>query len=59
MGGGGSYSLGFENYNIEVLEWLARSPDMNPIDLWGIIAREVYQNGRQFRTTGEIKSGTA
>lgn len=47
----------FENHSIQVLDWPARSPDMNPIEnLWGIIARRVYKNGRQFQSTGELKS---
>ena len=39
----------FTNSAITVLDWPALSPDLNPIEnCWGIMAREVYQNGRQF-----------
>ena len=40
-----------KNSSIEVLDWPAKSPDMNPIEnLWGIVARQIYCNGRQFST---------
>lgn len=42
---------------IEVLDHPAVSPDMNPIEnLWGIIARKVYANGRQFYSVAELKA---
>lgn len=41
--------------NIPVLQWPARSPDLNPIEnLWGILARRVYGGGRQFGTKDEL-----
>ncbi|KAG3113484.1 hypothetical protein PI125_g7294 [Phytophthora idaei] len=33
------------------MEWPAKSPDLNPIEnMWGVLARAVYANGRQFET---------
>jgi hypothetical protein len=47
----------FESKKIEVMSWPAMSPDLNPIEnLWGIVARKVYANGRQFTTIKELKS---
>jgi hypothetical protein len=41
----------FEDKNITVLDWPAKSPDLNPIEnLWGILSRHVYAQGRQFET---------
>ena len=43
--------------NIETLPHPAVSPDLNPIEnLWGIMARCVYQNERQFQTVLELKN---
>jgi len=34
---------------INLLEWPAYSPDLNPIEnVWGIMARRVYANGKQY-----------
>ena len=39
----------FNEENIELLDWQSRSPDLKPIEnLWSIISRKVYANGRQF-----------
>lgn len=47
----------FSDKNIPLLDWPARSPDLNPIEnLWGIIARRVYANCRQFNSVQELKS---
>lgn len=44
--------------NIEILNWPARSPDLNPIEnLWGILSRGVYANGKQYHTVQELKMG--
>ncbi|KAG3095181.1 hypothetical protein PI125_g16317 [Phytophthora idaei] len=39
------------------MEWPAKSPDLNPIEnMWGVLARAVYANGRQFETRGSLIS---
>lgn len=46
----------FEEHNIEVLKWPARSPDLNIIEsVWGRLARKVYENSRQFSNVNELK----
>lgn len=48
----------FEGKGIDLLEWPARSPDLNPIEnLWGIVAREVYKNGKQYGTVQALEVG--
>lgn len=43
--------------NVLVLPWPAKSPDLNPIEnLWGIVVREVYKEGRQYNDTNELKA---
>jgi len=43
--------------NIPILEWPANSPDLNLIEnLWGILTRAVFANGRQFNTKEELKA---
>lgn len=42
--------------NITVMDWPALSPDLNPIEnLWGILTRKVYENGRQYSSVEELK----
>lgn len=42
--------------NIPVLDWPAISPDLNPIEnIWGILSKRVYLNGRQFNTVKELR----
>lgn len=47
----------FEERNIPVLKWPAVSPDLNPIEnLWGILSKAVYNNGRQFDNLKSLKT---
>ena len=38
------------------MKWPARSPDPNPIEnLWGILSRAVYKNGKQYNNIKELE----
>ena len=40
---------------VKTLEWPSISPYLNPIEnLWGILVRRVFANGRQFKTVQEL-----
>lgn len=42
--------------NVPVLEWPACSPDLNPIEnVWALLAKKVYQKGRQFESVRDLK----
>lgn len=44
------------NNNINVLEWPACSPDINPIEnLWSYLVRVVYAENKQYSTIDELK----
>ena len=46
---------GLKRKKIEVLEWQALSPDLNPIEnIWVILARRFYANGRQLNNRDEL-----
>ena len=41
---------------INVMEWPAFSPDLNPIEnLWGIMTQQVYAGGKRYNTKDELK----
>lgn len=45
------------HHEIAVFGWPACSPDLNPIEnLWGLMARDVYRNNRQYATVDELKT---
>ncbi len=47
----------FTDHRIELLDWPARSPDLNPIEnLWSLLSCKVYRNGQQqFDTVDWLK----
>lgn len=46
----------FASKNLPLLEWPAKSPDLSPIEnVWSMLARAVYANGRQFNTIIDLK----
>ena len=41
---------------MKVLKWPAHSPDLDPIEnVWGLLAGEVYSNGKQYFGAQELK----
>ncbi|KAF0744653.1 hypothetical protein Ae201684P_019018 [Aphanomyces euteiches] len=46
-----------KDQNIAVMRWPALSPDLNPIkNLWGVLTRKVYVDGKQCSSVGELKA---
>lgn len=46
-----------QEQGVTVVEHPALSPDLNPIEnLWGLLARAVYRDGRQFMSEDDLKS---
>jgi len=47
----------FDDNNINILQHPCRSPDLNPMEnLWGLLARDVYEGGRQFNNINNLKT---
>ena len=45
-----------QNHNVRHLNWLSLSPGLNPIEnLWGSMARTVYENGKSYDNVKELK----
>lgn len=46
----------FKSKKIPLVDWPACSPDMNPTEnLFGILTRDVFANGRQYKSVKELK----
>lgn len=44
-----------KDQNVNVMWWPANSPDLHPMEsLWGLLARAVYKNGKQYDTKEEL-----
>lgn len=42
---------------VTTMDWPSKSPDLNPIEnVWGVLARAVYANGRQYDNREELKA---
>ena len=51
------HTLGwFSRHGIDLLDWPALSPDLNPIEnVWGSMTRRVYEGGKQYESIAALK----
>ena len=46
----------FQESNMQVMDWPAYSPDLNPIEnVWGLLSRSIYGSGRQYDSEKDLK----
>ena len=46
----------FKSNRVDVIEWPACSPDMNPIEnLWGVLTYRVYGKNKQYESVNDLK----
>ena len=48
----------FQERNVNVLSWPARSPDLDPVENACKFSRLVYKDGRQFNSKLELEDGS-
>jgi hypothetical protein len=47
----------FSEHAINVMNWPSKSSNLNPIEnLWSIMSRRVYNNGKQFNSVPQLKA---
>ena len=46
----------FDDKNVQVLPWTAKSPDLNIVEnVWAMLVERVYGQGRQYITVKELQ----